>query len=362
MLLGRNSAKSPGWCHTEPVRQLTCLMVTAMLAAMLTLTGCARHIDGSATGSHAVDPTVFFAGDVPVYEQSVSPNDMTALAYLRAMRRIDVCGLLDRENLAKVGEIGSVGTLVAFDQCQLDIKVAGQTHRNYATIKLTLTHRPDGPVAFRAGPLPVYESYPEACDFLLPLDLAGLPGARQLHKPVQPYLRVGLVAGQSCKFARRIMWELASRVVFTRLPTRDAVAAYPAALAERDPCQVLSVLGDEVDHWDIGKSRPYECAFGIWRDGYPDVVPIRVSLEPQLVDTAVEGRLRENRDGVELFVDETHCSAVSFVGEQMKRRLYGVDFADSGDVDIRPAVVVDGDGSNCNAVTAVTVVAAKLYS
>ncbi len=228
------------------------------------------------------------------------------------------------------------------------------------TVKLA--HRPDRPVAFRAGPLPVYESGPGTCDFLLPLDLSELPGAQPLRKPYQPYLRIGLVAEQSCHFARRIMWELASRAVFAQLPTRDAVAAYPAPLAERDPCQVLSVLADEIDYWDIGRSRPYECSFGIWRDGFPDVVPIRVSLKPQPVGIAVEGRVRVNRNGVELFVNETKCSAIAFVGERMKRKLFGVDFVDNSDVDIRPAVVVDSGASNCGAVTDVAVATAKLYS
>ena len=36
-----------------------------------------------------VDPAYFFAGDVPTYGQHLNPDEVTTLAYLRAMRRID---------------------------------------------------------------------------------------------------------------------------------------------------------------------------------------------------------------------------------------------------------------------------------
>src|SRR5512133_2896642 len=111
----------------------------ALLAILVALSGCSRDVGGSAAmGSRDVDPTYFFGGDVPTYGQRVNPGDVTALAYLRAMRRIDPCGLLTRDELAKVGEIGSVGTLFALDECDVDIKVSGQTHRRYASIEVML--------------------------------------------------------------------------------------------------------------------------------------------------------------------------------------------------------------------------------
>src|SRR5687768_8601600 len=137
-------------------------------------------------GSRDTDPADFFAGEVPTYGQTVSPDDAIALTYLRAMRRVDPCGLLTRDTLAKVGEIGSVGTLFALDECDLDIKVPGEADRRYVSVEVILNRTSGEPVAFRAGGLPVYEAYPGSCDYLLPLDLSRLPGARPLPGPDQP--------------------------------------------------------------------------------------------------------------------------------------------------------------------------------
>ena len=168
-----------------------------------------------------------------------------------------------------------------------------------------------------------------------------------MRKPDQPFVRIGLILDENCDFAQRLARAIAPRIESLQLPIRDAVATYPAALAERDACQVLSVVGAEVDHWDINRSRPYGCDFGLWRSGYDGVVPMQVTLEPQLFDMATETRERRERDGVELFIDETYCSAVAFLGAPMQRKLFGGDFVDTGDVVIRPAVVVDSRGGQC---------------
>jgi hypothetical protein len=330
-----------------------------LLATLVALTGCSRSIDGSAAmGSREVDPAYFFAGGVPTYGQDVRPFDATALAYMRAMRRIDPCGLVTRDALAKIGEIGSVGTLFAFDECDIDIKLPGETDRRYASIEVILA-RIIEPVAFLAGDLPVYETYSGTCDYLLPLNLLLLPGAQPLRTPDQPFVRVGLIAEDNCAFAQRLVRAIAPLVESLQLPVRDAVATYPAALAERDPCQVLSVVGNDVEDWDITRSRPYECDFTMKRHG--DVVPVRVSLKPQLFDMATETRDRRERDGVEIFVDETYCSAVAFLGAPMQRKLFGGDFVGTGEVVIRPAVAVDSGGEHCDVVTDVATAAAKLY-
>jgi hypothetical protein len=67
----------------------------ALLAAVVALAGCSRDVDGSAAmGPRDVNPAYFFAGDVPTYGLRVNPGDVTTLAYLRAARRVDQCGLL----------------------------------------------------------------------------------------------------------------------------------------------------------------------------------------------------------------------------------------------------------------------------
>jgi hypothetical protein len=334
--------------------------VLALLAILLLLAGCSRNIDGSAAlGSRDVDPSYFFAGDVDTYGQSVSDDEVTALAYQRAMRRIDPCGLVTRESLAKIGEIGSVGTLFSLDECDIDIKVPGEADRRYASIEVILNRLAGKPVAFLSGDLPVYETYRGSCDYLLPLNLSQLPGARPLRTPDQPFVRVGLIAEDNCDFAQSLVRAIAPKLEALQLPARDAVATYPARLAERDPCQVMSVIGAEVENWDIGRSRPYECDFGVSRDD--DVVPIRLALKPQSFDMPTETRRRRTRDGIELLVDQTYCSVLAFLGERMQRKLFGGDFVDTGDVVIRPAVVVDSGGTHCDVVMNVAAAAAKLY-
>jgi hypothetical protein len=99
-------------------------LVSGLLAILAIATGCAASIDGTArVGSRDVNPAALFADPVPTYGLPVKSTDVDALAYLRAIRRIDPCGLLTRDDLAKVGEIGSVGTLFAFDECDVDVPV-----------------------------------------------------------------------------------------------------------------------------------------------------------------------------------------------------------------------------------------------
>jgi hypothetical protein len=338
--------------------------LAAVLTAITVLTGCSEVVTGKAgMGSRNIDSASFFAGDVDVYGQTVSANDKTELAYLRAMRRIDVCGLVTRNALANVGEPGSVGTLFAFNECDLDLKVPGETARKFISVEVKLS-RPGSAVAFRVGDTPIYQSGRSSCQYLVPLDLSRLPGAHPMHKPEQPFIQVGGIAQEDCGVAMRVAQAVAQSVATAPLPPRDAVAAYPAALAERDPCQVLAVVAADVDHWDIAASQPHKCDFSIWRTGFRDVLPMQVNLQPEPVDFATQGRDRRERDGVEVYFDRKFCTAVSFVGAPMQRRVIGAGYVNPGDLVIRPAVVVDasGGGANCEAVADVATEAAKLYS
>jgi hypothetical protein len=115
-------------------------------------TGPRRWVPTTSTRAYS------FAGGFPTYGQDVSSGNATP-AYLRAMRRIDPCGLVTRDGLAEIGEISFVGTLFALDECDIDIKVPAETDRRYASIEVILT-RISEPVAFLACDLPVYESSP----------------------------------------------------------------------------------------------------------------------------------------------------------------------------------------------------------
>jgi hypothetical protein len=124
---------------------------------------------------------------------------------------------------------------------------------------------------------------------------------------------------------------------------------------------LLSAIAGEVDNWDIGSSRPYRCDFGMWRAGLPEVVALRLTLEPKIVDIVTDGADHRTIDGADIYLDPTFCSAVSFVGPPMQRRLSGGDFVDVDNVVVRPAVVVDSGGGDCDPVLEVAAQAAHLY-
>ena len=338
-------------------------LLACLLASALVLTGCSHTAAGRPeTGQRDVDPGYFFAGAVPLYGQTVGAGDAAVLAYLRALRRIDVCGLLNRDVMAKIGEVNSIGTLYAFNECDLDVKVSGSSTRKIVAVDLELAGDPGDTVAFRVGDTPVYAGAPDSCVYGVPLPLSKLPGAAPLRTQQRPLAKIGLIADQDCGLAQRIAVAVAERVTSQPLPARDALAAYPSALAGRDPCEAMTVVGADIAHWDTGAQPPYDCRFSIRRSGSPDALALQVHLQPELVDAATEGLQRRAQDGVEIFVDHRFCSALSFVGEPMRRRRVGGGYLAAGSLVIRPAVVVDIGGDNCEEAAAVVARAARLYT
>lgn len=328
-------------CHTVPVSGLIKLLAVALVAASA-LTGCARAVDGRAVaGQRQVDQGYFFAGDVETYGQTLSPDDTAMLAYLRAIRRIDVCGLVTRDALAKIGEIIAFGTTYSFNECDLDVKVPGASSRKFLAVQLVMAD----PAQLQSDP----------CQRAFPLDLARLPGAPTLPGTVQPYVQVELIADADCDSVGRIADALARRLSTEELPPRDGLAAYPSSLAEQDPCAVMSVLGDRVDDWRFDDPQPYDCRFAV------DGVALRLGLGPELVEYATEGRMPQQQDGVEVYIDPVYCSAVAFVGVRMQRKLPSGGSVDLYDLEIRPAVSVQSADRNCDVTQVVAGKAAELY-
>jgi hypothetical protein len=335
-------------------------VLVALSGVALLLTGCGAPVDGNARpGNRDGDPATFFHGAVPTYGQRVSSYDRIRLAYLRALRRIDVCGLTDQDALARVGEINSVGTLFGLDQCDVNVKVPGAVAPRFISATVELA-QPLGPEVFSAEGLPVREAYAGACEFLVPLDLAVLPGASPLFGPEQPQLRVAMVAESDCGVVRRVASLIAARVAGSSLPVRDGAAAYTTLLAERDPCEVLTTLADqEIGYWNIPGSGPYRCEFGIARNTDEAAVPMALSLRPRVVDAGIDGRDLVRSGGAEVYLDRESCSALVFVGPELRRRLGNGDLVDTGDVRIRPAVDVDSEEESCTGTTLVEQIAAR---
>ena len=93
-------------------------------------------VDGSAiVGPKNVDQGYFFAGDVPVYGQQVGATTPAAGVSARATpdRRVRPA---DRRRAAKVGEIFSVGTLFAFNECDAEVKISGVSDRRFVSVEL----------------------------------------------------------------------------------------------------------------------------------------------------------------------------------------------------------------------------------
>jgi hypothetical protein len=316
----------------QQTRKIICWMKRIPRSLALTpiavalLTGCASPIDGRpVAGPTDVDQAFFFAGDVPAYGQRVSDDDIARMAYLRAVRRIDVCGLLTGGALARVGETVSVGTLFAFNECDAEVKISGVSERRFVSVELDLA-----------------SAEPSGCDVSVPLPLSRLPDAPPLPASAQPSARVGVIGVVDCELARRIGDALTARLEAKPLPPRDAAAIYPSRMAGRDACEVLSVRNDITD-WDVHGSGPYRCRFSIRGDGHD--VGLQLSLQPRVVDAG-----------------PAFCSAVSFVDAPMQRKVLGVGYVDPADIVIRPAVVVeDVDGRDCATVEAVVTDVANRY-
>lgn len=114
----------------------------------------------------------------------------------------------------------------------------------------------DTPV-FTVGDRPVYPIYDASCGLQVHLPLGELPGAPELTTAEQPYLQLAeLMAEQSCHFIEDFAKAVVVALDTTRLPLRDALAAYQVRAAEFDPCAVLDVL-DGVVGWDSAAELPY---------------------------------------------------------------------------------------------------------
>jgi hypothetical protein len=339
------------------------LVTGLVIAVLLVSTGCARGVDGSALPKPgAGDPEFFFDAAAPTYGQRVSSLDAVRLAYLQALRRIDVCGLVDQSALAKIGEIQSMGTLFAFDECDVEVKSPGRAVARYISATVELTHA-DGPEVARVDGVPVRESFAGSCEYLVPIDLSGLPGAGPLAGPDQPHLRVGMIAGTDCAEVPRVAEVIAGKVARSPLPVRDGLAAYTTALAERDPCEVLTVVEAgswNIASWNIAATATYRCEFEVVRHSDQEAVPMQVALRPRVVDASIDGRELIRIDGVEVYLDRQRCTAVVFVGPRMQRRLGHGRLVDTpDDLQIRQAITVAGGETDCTGPTLAPEVAAR---
>ena len=321
-------------------------VLVALTGLVVFLAGCSV-VAGSPRPVTSGDRAFFFAGAVPTYGQRVSSQDRIRLAYLRALRRIDVCGLTGQQGLSRIGEIHSRGTLFALDECDVDIKVPGEVAPRYVNATVELVQA-QGPEVVSAQGLPVYEAAEGSCEYLVPLGLMDLPGAGPLFGPEQPHLRIGMVAEYDCEQVRRVASAIATQVAQMPLPVRDGAASYTTPLAERDPCEVLTTVADaDIGYWNIPGGEPYRCEFGIARVTDEEAVPVELTLRPRVVDASTDGRELVRAGDIDVYLDRRSCSALVFVGPEMQRRSGSGELVDTGEVRIRPALTVTSGEPDC---------------
>jgi len=342
-----------GCREAEPAARRTLYRTAVAVVTTVLLAGCSHSVGGTGVrGPKFGDQAYFFAGDVALYGQSVSADDVAYLAYLRALRRVDVCGLLTDDALAKVGEIVSYGTFFDFDDCDAQLKVSGSGAPRLVSAELQMSRTLGKPPAFEVGHTGVVAG--ESCSWLMPVPLSRMPGAPPLPTSAQPIVILSEVGGDDCDFTKPIATALATRLDSGTLPPRDAAASYLVRLAERDPCEVVSALAGQVADWKVRDSQAYHCQFTM-RDTVLDV-----GLRPQIVGT--QGVQRIDAAGTEAYLDPASCSAVAFVDAPMQHRLADGRYVDVADTVARPSVTVDDvAGHDCDAAADVVVQAAMLY-
>ncbi|WP_079700891.1 hypothetical protein [Mycobacteroides abscessus] len=254
---------------------------------------------------------------VPAYGQSFTEKQTAQLAYLRALRRVDPCGLL-----LMLKDIGAP-TYISGDVggCFGSIKVAGSANPSSVGLSLMLGDYSRAKPEFRVGDASVYHTA-GTCVFEFPVALGTLPDAPKLPRTGTPALRVVVVDGSrselapNCKMAQPVIGVLATMNP-ADMPVRDALSAYPIKIAERDPCEILGEYPGQVN--DVRPSLfgdPFACRFSLQDNDAQFELTIRTGVDPP-------SRAREEiRDGVEYFhgQDGRMCTSMVRLGKPLYAR------------------------------------------
>ncbi|TDZ80377.1 hypothetical protein DE4587_00228 [Mycobacteroides salmoniphilum] len=285
---------------------------------MLAIAGCTNVVSGNATGGLSA-PTgqTLFAGAVPTYGQTFTQNQTILLAYLRALRRVDPCGLL-----LMLKDIGAPEYISGdIGGCFGSIKVTGTASPSSVGLSLMLGDYSREKPEFTIDGVPVFHTA-GTCLYEFPIALDKLPDAPKLKGAKVPALRVVVVDGMrsalasNCKMAQPVIGVLA-KLNPADMPVRDALSAYPIKIAERDPCEILGEYPGKAD--DLRPSLfgdPFSCRFSLQGSDTQFELSIRTGID-------APSRLREEiRDGVEYFhgQDGSMCTSMVRLGKPLYAR------------------------------------------
>ncbi len=285
---------------------------------MLAIAGCTNIVSGTATGKlPAPTGQTLFADAVPTYGQTFTQNQTTLLAYLRALRRVDPCGLL-----LVLKDIGAPEYVSGdIGGCFGSIKVTGTANPSSIGLSLMLGDYSGEKPEFTIGGAPVFHTA-GTCLYEFPIALDKLPDAPRLKGAKVPALRVVVVDGSrsalapNCKMAQPVIGLLA-KLSPADMPVRDALSAYPIKIAERDPCEILGEYPGKAD--DLRPSLfgdPFSCRFSLQDSDTQFELSIRTGID-------APSRLREDvRDGIEYFhgQDGSMCTSMVRLGKPLYAR------------------------------------------
>ncbi len=290
-----------------------------LIATVWAIGACSTVVSGIATGRLSA-PTgqTLFEGPVPTYGQTFTEKQTALLAYLRALRRVDPCGLL-----LMLKDIGAP-TYISGDVggCFGSVKVAGSASPSSVGLSLILGDYSREKPEFRVDGTPVFHTA-GTCLYEFPIALDKLPNAPKLTRGAgTPALRVVVVDGArsglvpNCTMAQPVIGVLA-KMNPADMPVRDALSAYPIKIAERDPCEILGEYPGQAN--EVRQSLfgdPYACRFSLQDNDAQFELTFRTGVDPP-------SRLRgEIRDGVEYFHgrDGSMCTSMVRLGKPLYAR------------------------------------------
>lgn len=291
------------------------MRVGVLIGIALLASACTQAVTGSpGIGVNPPAPGSLFDGDLPAYGQTWSADDNAKRAYVRALRRIDPCGLA--EKLQAPGSLdqitGDIGS------CNARWKIPGQKNHLFVSVRPDLEDVSHDVVAFRVGDTPVYSFEEGGCSFSVPIAIDKLSGAPAPPKRLKPVLAVLVTdpEGAKCAMAQDIL-KSAVAVSPTEYPVRSAVSAYPIPLAERDPCEILGDYPGLLARSDLGGfGGPFVCTFML-RDS---PLSYRLGFTAH-TDGIPDGYTAESSDGVDFYYraqergDGTACGGIAMFGK-----------------------------------------------
>lgn len=200
------------------------------------------------------DPSAFFAGELPAYAHDLDGASRSTLLVLRAIRRVDPCGLVPKDDLAKSAP-SLTGTAPggAPDTCKLSFEDDGPGEW-FEVGLVPEADRSSGEEYFEVDGQAVYQGRSDdlaACSFFFDTGLAKYPGAPRDVPDAKIQVRA-YRHDNPCGLATAVATAIV-KAKSAGLPAR----AGAEKILDQDPCAV--VAGAEQAKVDFADTTAYRC-------------------------------------------------------------------------------------------------------